>query len=298
MRGNKAYIALALVCIIWGTTYMVNKIGVSHVPGLLFAGIRQLIAAFLVLLYLFITRKVPGLSKKYLLDQMVLGLLLVTGGNGLGTFGLQFIDSGISAILATTSPLMVALLVLWLHPEDRLKESGWVGLILGFLGLCIVLFQKVDIYSSPEPFLGIVFTVASVVTWSVGSVISKRKHHAQSPMLSAGFQMLFGGIPLLAASFVFESPTAYHFQWQDGLIWAYLIIFGSLVAYSAFIYSLQHLPVAMVSMHTYINPLIAVILGVAVLDEEINHWIGLGTGLCLFGVYLVNKSTAQNIKNI
>jgi len=288
-ENRRAIAALIAVCIIWGTTYLINKLGVSSMPPLFFTSIRQLTAGILLLMYLFFIKKLAWPNRSFIKLQLVLGLLLISGGNGLGIYGLQYIDSGISAILATFSPILIAFLLSILQKDHHISKWTWLGLGLGCFGILIICLQKIGMHPGKASIIGIGFTMLSIITWAFGSVYSKIKKHHYNPFLSAGFQMLFGGIPVLIISLFTEKPWNFQIETYHILIWAYAIVLGSLVAYSCFIYSLNHLPVTLVSIHTYINPIIAIILGALLLGEIINFWILIGAIVTLTGVYLVTK---------
>ncbi|MDQ3142803.1 MAG: EamA family transporter [Bacteroidota bacterium] len=294
---TKPHIALIIVCIVWGTTYLVNKIGVHLIPAFTFTAIRQLLAGGLILTYFFILKKTPFPSRQYLLFQLVLGLLMISIGNGIGTYGLKYIDSGVSAIFAAFSPIVIALLTIQYNPADRLNAKGWLGIFLGFCGMILICYDKLGTQGAESSMLGIILTVISVVSWGFGSVYSKARYFDVNPILSAGFQMFIGGIPLLIASLLFEKPWTIHFPMEIYFVWLYLIILGSVVAYSAYIYALKHLPATLVSIQSYINPIVAIFLGALFLKERVSINMLFGAGLTLLGVFLVNfamfKKTAR-----
>jgi drug/metabolite transporter (DMT)-like permease len=239
--------------------------------------------------YLFLIRKEPWPEKSFIYLQIILGFLLISCGNGLGIFGLQYIDSGISAIIATFSPILMAFLISISSSEHHISKWTWAGLSLGSLGIIIICLQKLGTHPGATTIAGIIFSLLSIVAWSVGSVYSKLRPHKHSPFLSAGFQMLFGGIPVFIISLIIEKPLGFKVEFNHLLIWAYTIVFGSLIAYSCFIYCLKHLPVTLVSIHNYINPILAIFLGVLILDESITIWIALGALVTLTGVYIVTR---------
>jgi drug/metabolite transporter (DMT)-like permease len=287
--NKKAYLALSLVCLIWGTTYLVNKLGVMTMPALYFTSVRQLIAAILLLAYVFLIKKEAWPDKQFLILQLVLGVLLISCGNGIGIYGLQYIDSSISAILATFSPILMAFFLSISKSEPSPNRNTWLGLILGSTGIIIICLEKFMGTTVHSTFIGIGFTLISIFCWAFGSVYSKIKSEKNSPLLAAGFQMLFGGIPVFVVSMFLEKPFDFTIELNHILIWLYTIILGSLVAYTCFIYCLKHLPVTLVSIHTYINPILAIFLGAIVLSEKITPWIITGTIISLIGVYIVSR---------
>ncbi|MBK9728678.1 MAG: EamA family transporter [Saprospiraceae bacterium] len=287
--NQKAYLALVLVCIIWGTTYLVNKLGVTQMPPLFFTSIRQLIAGSILIAFLIIIKGEKWPDKNFLYMQTILGFLLISCGNGLGIFGLQYIDSGISAILATFSPILIAFLMSILKSSHSISRWTWIGLCLGTLGIIIICLQKIGTHPGKSSIIGILFTMASVIAWAFGSVYSKLHKNTYPPFMSAGFQMFIGGIPVFILSLIIEKPLGFQIEQSHLMIWAYTIIIGSLVAYSCYIYALNHLPVTLVSIHTYINPIIAILLGTFILNESLNIYIIIGALVTFTGVYIVTR---------
>ncbi|MBK7812226.1 MAG: EamA family transporter [Saprospiraceae bacterium] len=290
VHQKKAYIALGITCLIWGTTYLVNKVGVSHVSPILFSAVRQLIAGGLMLAYCFLIKKFPFPDKEYLYFQFILGIVLIGIGNGVGIIGLSFIDSGLSAILAALSPIVIAILNLFILPSAKLNKIAWVGVLTGFFGLLLICFDKVKLENlfTVGTGLGVSLTLISVIAWGAGSVYSKTKSFAQSTMIAAGFQMLFGSLPMIIMLLLDEKSRSQSF---DGTaLWAllYVITFGSIIAYSFFIYALSHLPAIITGIQSYVSPVIAIILGFLILDEPLNGYMILGSALVLSGVFLVN----------
>ncbi len=288
---TRPYIALSLTCIIWGTTYLVNKLGVQLIPPFLFAFIRHSFAGILMLSYMFLIQKEEWPDWKYLRLQIFLGFLLLSIGNGVGVIGLKYIDSGLSAILAATSPILIAMLTHFFTPSDKIGLFAWIGLIIGFSGLSLICLEKIKFpIHLDENFIGISLTLLSIAAWASGTVISKSKPSKRSPFLSAGFQMIFASIPLGIVTIATEDYSNFHLSWKVLMIWAYLIVLGSLVAYTAYIYALKFLPAPVVSIQSYINPIIAMQLGYFILKENFSKTLLLGSALTLLGVFVVNYS--------
>lgn len=286
---SRPYIALLLTCIIWGTTYLVNKLGVEVIPPFLFATVRHSVAGACLLFYIFIIRKEKFPDLKYLLFQAFLGFMLLSIGNGIGVLGLKYIDSGLSAILAATSPILISLLTHIYKPSDKIGSLAWIGILIGFLGLFVICSDKIKLpFSLDNNALGILFTLISVASWAVGSVISKSRHYTSSPLMAAGFQMIFACIPLGIYCGINEDLSQFHLTPKIIGIWTYLIVLGSLVAYTAYIYALKHLPAPIVSIQSYVNPIIAMQLGVLLLNEKISSQMIIGSVFTLLGVFMIN----------
>lgn len=290
MRKNLlAYIALAAICIIWGTTYLVLRVGVMHIPPFLFVGIRQVVAGALLIAFLLITKKVkiPGL--RYLYHQAVAGFFLITFGNGLVAWAEMEIPSGIAAVICSMVPVIVILINLMGNKEERPNVPIIVGTALGFLGIAMIFGEDLNELTKPGYLFGILLIFIAVVSWAGGSVWIKKHNQQTNLFLNAGLQMFFGGLWSLIISVSFEDVTG--FQWSTEAIYAliYLTLIGSLVAYSCYSYALRKLPMTIVSLYAYINPIVAVILGWVILDEKLNPTMVIAMLLTVAGIYIVNR---------
>lgn len=290
MRKNLlAYIALAAICIIWGTTYLVLRVGVMHIPPFLFVGIRQVVAGALLIAFLLITKKVkiPGL--RYLYHQAVAGFFLITFGNGLVAWAEMEIPSGIAAVICSMVPVIVILINLMGSKEERPNIPIIVGTALGFLGIAMIFGEDLNELTKPGYLFGILLIFIAVVSWAGGSVWIKKHNQQTNLFLNAGLQMFFGGLWSLIISVSFEDVTG--FQWSTEAIYAliYLTLIGSLVAYSCYSYALRKLPMTIVSLYAYINPIVAVILGWVILDEKLNPTMVIAMLLTVAGIYIVNR---------
>lgn len=290
MRKNLlAYIALAAICIIWGTTYLVLRVGVMHIPPFLFVGIRQVVAGALLIAFLMITKKVkiPGL--RYLYHQAVAGFFLITFGNGLVAWAEMEIPSGIAAVICSMVPVIVILINLMGNKEERPNIPIVVGTALGFLGIAMIFGEDLNELTKPGYLFGILLIFIAVVSWAGGSVWIKKHNQQTNLFLNAGLQMFFGGLWSLIISVSFEDVTG--FQWSTEAIYAliYLTLIGSLVAYSCYSYALRKLPMTIVSLYAYINPIVAVILGWVILDEKLNPTMVIAMLLTVAGIYIVNR---------
>jgi drug/metabolite transporter (DMT)-like permease len=294
----KAWIALGAVCIIWGTTYLANKVGVTAVPPLLFSGVRQLLAGGLILGWFILRGQVPWTDRGYLRFQSWLGFLLLTIGNGVGLVALTYMDSGIASLLSATTPILIVLFNLMLRSEDRLDGRGWAGILLGMAGVAYLSWDGTRSDPSRGYLWGLGFLLLALMGWAYGSVISKTRQWNYPVILSAGIQMLSGGLITLLLSLPLEDPREAVIS--PALIGSliYLVLFGSLVAYSAYLYALSKLPATIVSLYAYINPLLALVAGWAFLDERLNHRVGVAALLILGGVYLVNNDFLRRRRRV
>ncbi|HEU4471432.1 MAG TPA: EamA family transporter [Flavisolibacter sp.] len=286
---RKAYIALALVSFFWGTTYLAARISALHLPGLFVAGVRQLISGLLMVAYF----KMQGYAwpdRKSMIKIAIQGILLLCLSNGLITWALQYINSGMAAIIAGLVPLFVALFSILLLSFAKFTRLMITGLVIGFAGIATIFYKHFADLAEAKFAFGIVLSLVATICWSFGTVFASR-YKPQTPILfSAGLQMLIAGIVLLPVCFASGQYTNLADAPQDAL-WslAYLIGFGSLLAYSAYGFAISKLPATQVSVYAYINPVVAIVLGWAILNEDMSMNMVAGTLITLGGVYLVNR---------
>ena len=285
----KAVAALVIVCVVWGTTYLANKYGVMTVPPLFFAGARMVCATFIMMFLFFGKIRKANWSKRVIRDQIILGFLLITLGNGVGTASLQYLDSGIASVFATLSPIIIVLLNYFLRLEGRLKPMGFLGMLLATAGCMMLFIADVDFYSSRNGMLGLGLFAICLLAWATGSLISKKLESTGHPFVDATVQMFSGGSIGLMVSFLIEDASLSQFGPAQWYAFVYAVIVGSVITYVAYVYALSKLPTTIVSIHSYINPLIALYIGHLFLDERWDSGLLISTATILTGVYLITK---------
>ena len=283
------YFALAAVCLIWGTTYLALRIAVLHFPPFLFSGIRQTIAGLLLAGSMFAFTKVAWPSRQHIFRQAIGGFFLITLGNGLVAWGEMHIPSGIAAIICSLMPLMVILINLSVNREEKPTFPIVLGVAIGLTGIIMIFGEHLNEFSTLGYTLGILTTFGAVISWASGSIWIKKHNADSNPFLNAGLQMLFGGLFMFPASLIFDDLN--NISWSPEAAWSmlYLIIFGSIIAYACYSYALRKLPMTIVSMYAYINPLVAVLLGWLVLDEKLTLRMGVAILITIAGIYIVNR---------
>jgi len=290
----KAYLAYTSVCIFWGTTYLAIKIGVSHVPPFLFGGLRWFAAGFIFLAFLFIKgKKFPGFRE--LFHIAVVAICLIGIGNGLLNFAEQYVPSGISSLFITAIPFGMVGMESLLPSGPKLNLRIIAGLILGLAGVLLILGHDWKSLINSSYITGIIALFFLVLTWSFGSVYSKYKKVNVDPLLVAAIQMVIAGIVQITIGLVLGEASKFSFDEKSLLAFIYLLIFGSIAGYTSYIYALTHLPISFVSTYTYVNPVIALVLGWLILGEEINWLIILAAAVIFIGVAVV-KSGAYRQK--
>lgn len=286
---SKAYIALGLVSFFWGTTYIAARIGAQHMPGLFVSGVRQF-SSGLILVTFFLARgySIPGWEalKKISLQ----GILLLCVANGLLTWSLEYISSGLAAIIAALVPLFITIFTIWLSRCTKITRWMLVGMLIGFGGVLTIFYDYLGQLHNRSFVFGVVLALLSTLSWSFGTVYTSKQKLSTDILFTVGLQMLSAGVMMLiicglTGKYVNLADTG-HASW---LALAYLIVFGSLLAYSAYVFAISKLPPAQVSIYAYINPIVAVGLGWLFLQEKMNANMILGTIITLGGVWLVNK---------
>ena len=286
---GKAYIALGLVSFLWGTTYIATRVGVQEMPGIFLSGLRQFTSGFIVVAF-FLVRgyKLPDLaSLKHISIQ---GILLLCIANGGLTWALEYITGGLAAIIAALLPLFITFFSIWLLKSGKITRWMLTGMVIGFAGILIIFYDYLDFFSNKSFAFGVGLALLSTLSWALGMVYTSRKKLQVDILFSVGLQMLIAGmitlfICLLSGKYVNLATTGSASLYSL----LYLVLFGSLIAYSAFVYSVSKLPATLVSIYAYINPIVAVLLGWLLLQEKLNPNMILGTLVTLGGVYLVNR---------
>lgn len=283
----KAYLALSAMCFFWGTTYLGIRVGVEHVPPFLFSGIRQLVAGGLLCLFFFLKgHKLPEWNElKY---HITAGLLMIGVGNGLVSWGELHVSSGVTALICSMMPIWVILFtVFFMKNTERVNGVTVAGVLLGFSGLVVIFKDGLAAFANLEYLGSMLAILVATISWASGMLFIKKQTFRSPPVFSAGIQLTSGGLIMLAVSPFMDSYDHVSFNSEAVSSLTYLIFLGSMLSFSAFAYALKHLPATTVSMHGYINPLVALVAGWAILNERLTPTVILAGLLTIGGVYLV-----------
>lgn len=288
-KTSKAYIALLFLCIVWGTTYLALRLAVVHFPPFLLAGIRQLISGIIILAIGYSFNKTIDLSKKNLLHQGLVGFLLITMGNGLVSWGEKYIPSGVAALICSLMPICAVIINLIQSKKDKLNGIIIFGMLLGMCGVGLIFKDDLEALNNKYYLYGMLATFIATTSWALGSVLNKNRYNPTNPTFNAGLQVVLGGIFLFAFSPLIDSYQNMDILHPDVLYpLIYLIVFGSILAYTAYMFALKELPVGIVTLYAYVNPLVAVVLGYFWLDENLTSYTLLAFISIIAGVYMVN----------
>jgi drug/metabolite transporter (DMT)-like permease len=264
-----AWAALVAVYVVWGSTYLAIRVAVETLPPFLMAGVRFVIAGGILGLacVLFDRSAVRWPSRRELLDLAIVGTFLLVGGNGLVAWGEQTLPSGIAALLVGMSPVWMVV-VAWLAFRERQSRVVWLGVLVGFAGVAILAAPDP---SRPVAAAGLVALLAAPVLWAIGSVYASRHESEVAPsLLGTAIEMTIAGVLLLVVGAVIGEVGAVRAPSFDSLAaTAYLILVGSLVGYTAYAWLIRNVPLSIASTYGYVNPVVAVLLGAALLREPI-----------------------------
>ncbi|POY35384.1 hypothetical protein C3K47_15075 [Solitalea longa] len=295
--NTKAYIALAIICVTWGTTFLATRVGIQSIPPILFGAIRQTLAALFFFTVFFIRGGVLPKWKDMRM-QVVAGLLMIALGNGVVAWGIKYVSSGLATIICSMMPIWVILINLVSNSGEKLNWKIGLGTLMGFTGLALIFRDHLTELQNKEYLFGIIVIVFASISWTLGTMIAKKNFSEKvNPFLSSGIQTLTGGLLLFVFSPFVDNYEHLKFNQNALLALAYLVILGSAVSYTCYSYALSKLPTSVVAMYAYINPVIAVIMGWLILDEKLNSVIGISAAIILTGLYLVNQGfKAQTVK--
>jgi drug/metabolite transporter (DMT)-like permease len=291
-RSSRVFIAFACVYILWGSTYLAMRFGVEVLSPWVIGSVRFLIAGPLLLAVCSARGLKLGQSARSFAILAAIGILMLGLGNMAVLWAEQYLPSGFTALLIAVIPIYVALMEAVLPDGERLRGRGWIGIGVGFFGLIVLLSPglRESLHGHTAQLAGSLVAVGGAFAWSCGSLLSRRSRLATSPLVAAGWEITFAGIfntGLLALS---GDGHDVHWTRQAVLATAWLVVFGSLVGYTAYIYLLEHVPVAKVATYAYVNPMIAVVLGAIFLGERLAGIEYVGMAAILLAVYLVTSS--------
>jgi drug/metabolite transporter (DMT)-like permease len=278
-RSLSVWLALLTVYIIWGSTYLAIRIALEGFPPFLMAGTRFLLAGSLMFVFLRL-RGEPNPARKEWGGAALVGMLLLFGGNGMVTFAEQWVASGLAALAVATVPIFAALFAgLWSKWPSR---QEWLGLVVGLAGVALLNLEG-DMRANPIGAIALFFATAS---WALGSVWSRYLPMPKGAMASAA-EMLAGGAGLLILAFSTGEQMTSFPEPRPLLALIYLVIFGSIVAFTAYSYLLQRVRPSLATSYAYVNPVVAVGLGVGLAGEQVTLFGLIAMPIILLGVAIV-----------
>jgi len=284
---SSAYAAWLVVCVVWGTTYLAIRIALETIPPGLLGGIRFTIAGTALLGFVRLRGdRLPARSEWPI--QALIGVLMLGIGNGFVVVAEQWIPSGIAAVGVASAPFWMSGIAA-LAGAERLTRRTLLGYCVGFGGIVVLIWP--DLFRGGAGgfrfVVGVVLLQLACLGWSIGSWLSRKYTPHGSALAGSGVQQLCGGLVTLAVGTAFGEWSVIEFSTRSMAAELYLIVFGSLAAYSAYVYAMQHLPIATVSLYAYVNPVIAVVLGTVIVSEPFSPRLVAAASMVLAGMAVV-----------
>lgn len=285
--------AFSAVYFIWGSTYLVNYWAIASIPPFLMSGSRFLVAG--MLLYTWgLLRKEPPSTVRQWGNSFLIGNLFLTIGTGAVVWALQWIDTGLAALIVAADPLLIMML-LWVLLNKKPQWQGIVGAFIGMIGTAVLVGQP-QLSDTPGARWGLVAIAVALLAWGLASIYVSRIDLPESRLRRSALQMLGGGIGLCLFSVAIGEPATFH--WADltarsAFSWIYLVLFGSLVAFSSFNFLLAKVSPEKVATSTYVNPIVALLLGWWLNGEQVSGQSLLAGAILLTGVFFISSSKGQ-----
>jgi drug/metabolite transporter (DMT)-like permease len=280
------WLALGTVYLVWGSTYLAIAIAVQTLPPFLYSGVRFGLAGLLLAAWLAFRRVGLGVSRRELAGAATVGTLMLAGGNGLVNLGERTVPSGIAALIVASIPLWIV--VYRMIVRERVGRDILAGVLLGLFGVAILVVPG-GLTGTIDP-LGSLMLFGATLSWALGTFLSPRLDTPRNALVSTAYQMLAGGLVLLVVGLATGELTHVDpatFSTRSLIAFAYLVVFGSLLAYSAYTWLLQNAPVSLVSTYAFVNPVVAVVLGALILAEPITPTVLLGAAVIVVAVAFI-----------
>lgn len=289
--SSKVLIILAFfaIYIIWGSTYLLNKVAVTELPAFFLASCRFLFASILIFVIAKISGKKLSITKKQFLNSTFVAFLFMVSGNGLFVWALKYLDSGFTALLASTQPLFVLLMMRFID-NKKMQPKSIIGVALGIFGMYLLVSQQ-ELVTDEDTLIGILLVFVCVIGWSYASVFVSKADLPKNHLVSTGYQMGIAFFMLSIVSLCLGEEWTSPLAWSANVQWSMflLIIFGSLVAFTAFNYLLKQVSTEKVATSSYVNPVVALLLGWWILDEKLTTQSIVAACILLVGVYFITS---------
>ena len=290
----KLVVSLLVVAVVWGTTYLGIRVAVETIPPWFVTSMRQGLAALIVLVMLLFKNQLSWIGFNKLKYQFIPAVLMLVIANGFTTIAEQTLPSGLTSIMSALSPLIIFLMSI-VFGLQKPNFKGFIGVIIGFLGVVFIFRDGLGDILDPNYKTGIFFLSIGILGWAYGNIFSKQNtHKTQNITLNLFYQFTIASLIQIVLAFVF-SPEINFSTWSVRSLWAvlYLAIFGSVIAFFCYHYALKRVTVVQLSVLNYINTIIAVFLGWLFLDEVITSNFIVATALIILGVFIINYKKSK-----
>ena len=290
-------LAFAAVYLIWGSTYLAIRYAIETLPPFLMAATRFLSAGVILFTWAILTRQRLTASRSQWTRAFIIGALLLLCGNGGVTWSEKYIPSGLAALLVATEPLWVVIFN-WLLGHKRPNSKVWLGVFIGLVGVALLVSGEFGVNNkSSSTLVGAVAVVISSLAWAGGSVYANHHPIKASTSVASGMQMLAGGSLLLLAGFVtgdFKRLNIASASWVSIGALSYLIVFGSLIAFTAYSWLLRNVAPAQAATYAYVNPVVAVLLGWLIASEPVRPLMLVAAAIIVGSVVLITTYSHED----
>lgn len=287
----KGYFALFITSIVWGTTWVVSKIGVSIMPPMQLVYLRQFFGGIIFVGFFLLFKKLPIPSAKQFRWLFFMSIIMFVSANGLSTWGVKYIPPGLGALIGSLYPLVVVILERLFFKNKQANAATFFGLILSIAGIVLIFSKNNFSNNNPHFLLGVLLSITAMVSWSFGTILMARNKLEINPYYGIGWQMLISSAMIfIFMQFTNNTIPLAEIPTNAWLAIVYLVVLGSLIAFVAFIYSMKKLPTSIASLYAYINPIVATIIGIVVFKDHINKFTTIGMIITIGGVFMVNNS--------
>ncbi|HEY6844478.1 MAG TPA: EamA family transporter [Thermoanaerobaculia bacterium] len=294
-----AYAAFLVVCIVWGTTYLAIRVAVRTIPPMLLTSARFVVAGVILLAFALLRREPIPRDRRTLVELIFVGLLMVGIGNFTVVWAEQWVPSGDAALLVATAPFWLVLMERMRAEGERIDGRRALGMVLGFIGVALLVTPGGAGRAFDAHFIaGALCMQAASIAWQYGTIRAKVNLHDVPPLMSSAFQMLSGGVAIGIIGVASGEPRRLTFSGEGIGALAYLTIFGSVLAYTSYVYAVRNIRVTTLSLYAYINPLVAVILGWLILSEQLTPVSIVAMLTILGGVAIVQTSERRIAGNV
>jgi drug/metabolite transporter (DMT)-like permease len=291
-QRSRIILAFALLYVLWGSTYLAMRVVVRDMPPYVAGTVRYLVSGPIMLAACALMGRKISLNRRDLGRLLVISILLLSTGNIGVLWGEEYVSSGLASLIVALVPIWVVMIEAWVFRAGRMTAKGLIGLAVGIVGLLVLLWPRIasGTHLGQLELLGAGILAGASFFWALGSVFSHRFNLTVDVFASAAWQMTLGGLVngIIALTTGQFQKTHWTRPALTGI--AYLIVFGSWIGYTAYIYLLEHVPTPKVATYAYVNPIVAVFLGWIILHEQVDAYMLVGTAIIIASVALVNTS--------
>jgi drug/metabolite transporter (DMT)-like permease len=295
-QRSRIIVAFALLYVLWGSTYLAMRVIVRDLPPYVAGAVRYLVSGPLMLAALALMGRKVRINASDFRRLLVIGVLLLSLGNIGVLWGEKYVSSGLASLVVALVPIWVVMIEAWVFRSGRITAKGLFGLALGIVGLLVLLWPRIASGShlGRLELLGSGILAGASFFWALGSVFSHRYTLSVDVFVSAAWQMTLGGLVNAAVALLSGQFQRAHWTATALTGIGYLVVFGSWIGYTAYIYLLEHVPTPKVATYAYVNPIVAVFLGWIILHEQVDFFMLVGTAIIIAAVWLVNTSKLRH----